>query len=155
MNMHTILTNFASININILPIIMIPAAALCTLLFYNRLAALSSVVRLLQKEVVILQANSSLSDDEKNSHFARLQADHDTVLKRSDKLRNAIVFLLSGIIAFNLSAIFIMLSVLDPILSIITIILWLLGAVLYCIGLIIGTFEIRAPAFELILTKHF
>ena len=83
--------------------------------------------------------------ERKQELIAVLTKECKLLKQKSNLIRLAIVFCFSGIIAFVLSAVSIMLELFWQNMVFVTFTLWLLGALCFAIGLIIGIVEIQNP----------
>lgn len=149
MLLHELNFIIQNVNITILPIIIVPVTGICCLVFYNRLAAVNSAVHTCQRELrELLTGASNISKDRKQELIATLRDEQHKLLQRSRLIRNGIVCCFSGLIAFVLSAISIMLGIFWPTIVVLTLALWLIGAAFFSIGLVMGIFEIKNSSFK-------
>jgi len=132
-----------NVNVAILPIIIIPVSGLCCLVFYNRLAALNNLLHALQKDLREFYLTYDKISDRQQSLYATLQQELAKVLRRSHLIRLAIVCCFSGILAFILSAISILLSTIWASSVMCTLVLWIIGALVFALGVLMGIFEIQ------------
>jgi len=149
---HTVNAIADSINVAILPIIIIPVNGICCLLFYNRLAAVNNLIHAVYRDILSLEHPSSQAGDLKNRQELKenYSLQHQRLVRRSEMIRSAIFSCFLGILSFVLSAISIMFSLFIAKLVYITLFLWLLGALLFAIGLIIGILEIKSRSLSII-----
>lgn len=148
---HALVDITQSIDVAILPIIILPVTGLCCLIFYNRLAAINNVIHNIHRDAINLHSSQSPhTPEQKNEHLEVLSLQSKKLIIRSNMVRTAIVCCLRGLIAFILSAISIIMGLFIPILVFVTIILWVIGAVLVAIGIIIGSLEIKSRSLEVI-----
>lgn len=140
-----------SINIAILPIIIIPVTGLCCLVFYNRLAAINNLIHTINKDMINLHTlETKISEEHKKELISSFHLEHTKLTHRSDMVRTTIVCCFIGLIAFILSAVSIMVSLFFANAVIITLILWLIGALLFATGLLIGTLEVKNKSLNII-----
>lgn len=138
-----------SINISILPVIVIPVTGLCCLVFYNRLAAINALIHSLYKDMRELYINPGQTEKAKHDELiSTLNLEQKQLLKRSNLIRSAIVSCFIGLVAFILSAITILLTIFFPSVVTATLALWILGALCFILGLSLGIFEIKNTALQ-------
>jgi len=137
-----------NINVTILPIIVIPVIGLSCLVFYNRLAAINTLIHSLYKDLreLYLKPETEIEKAKHADLIKTIKLEQDRLLRRSNLIRCAIVTCFSGLIAFVLSAITMILSLFCSSIMFGTLALWLLGAICFVIGISLGIFEIRNPA---------
>lgn len=135
-----------NINVTILPIIVIPVIGLSCLVFYNRLAAINTLIHGLYKDLRELYLKPDKQDSKRIDLINTIKLEQEKLLRRSNLIRCAIVTCFSGLIAFVLSAITMILSLFCSSIMFGTLALWLLGAICFVIGISLGIFEIRNPA---------
>jgi hypothetical protein len=151
---HEISQFIQGVNITILPMMIIPVNGLCCLVFYNRLAAVNSWVHAMQKELrSLLMKDKETRNGREMELITTLRVAQKKLLERSNLVRAAIVCCFSGIVAFILSAISIMLSIFQPDIVMVTLVLWIVGAVLFAIGLIAGVIEVKSAALSNIMLE--
>lgn len=143
-----------SINIAILPVIIIPVVGLCCLVFYNRLAALNNLIHSIYKELISLHTSTgTIADEHRSDLIKTYSVERERLVKRTEMIRTTIICCFAGLIAFILSAISIMITLYWPQLVIVTLTLWLLGAFLFALGLCIGTMEIKSRSLNIITVE--
>ena len=135
-----------SINITILPIIIIPVTVLCCLTFYNRIGQVFATIHGSQKELrgLLLEDASHISIERKEELIHATRLEQQKLIERADILRAAIFSCFSGLIAFILSALSIIAGFFSTYAIFFTLGLWILGAILFVVGLLVGIFEIKS-----------
>lgn len=144
------LTNLQSINITILPVIIIPVTGLCCLVFYNRLSALNLLIHNITKSLLNLYVSppATITEKQKEEIKKTYWLEQEKLLHRSNLVRRSIVSCFIGIIAFILSAISIILGIYWPNIVIATLTLWVIGAISFAVGLLTGIFEMKASTLQ-------
>ena len=140
------------ISLSVAPVVIISACGLLCLSFYNRLAAIVTRLRSLQRERLSEYKELFRWEDEKKERILQQSSEHflhylegQTVdlLKRAGYLRNCIFCLIVSIFLFVLSSLFIGLSVIFPVLDFIVIVFFVFGLLLLLYGLCFALVEIH------------
>lgn len=147
-------TLMAQVNITILPVILLPVTGLSCLVFYNRLAALNSVIHSLQRELrssLIDADHKQLKKNEKDLARA-LYDEYRVLLQRSHMIRGAIKLCFIALFLFAISGITVIASVFHTAAVFATLALWVFGALSFALALIRGFLELHKPALH---TLHY
>ncbi|GEM_PF-3863989 len=128
------------INTSIIPVILLPVTGLVSLVFYNRLATVNQRIRLLQKELRTLLAETASSKMQEMTSV--LQKEIGKVHFRSKLISFSLICCLTSILFFSLCALFVALAVFVPGSIQIAFFFWLLGPILICLGTISGLAEL-------------
>lgn len=131
------------INIQIIPVILLPVTGLALLVFYNRAAAINQRLRVLQRELrELFFKEDSIHNALSQEMSVTLNKEMKILQKRTHIIGISIICCLSAIFLFSLCAFFIALGLYFPWAVQVALPFWFAGPILICTGILTGIIEL-------------
>ena len=130
------------INIQIIPVILLPVTGLISLVFYNRAGAIHQRLRYCQKESRELILQKKGKDRRAQETLKVLGKETALLHRRSNLITLSLISCLLAVVLFSLCAFFVALGLFFSWAVEAGLVFWFIGPVLICIGVISGMVEL-------------